>query len=70
MCCFIAIDSNIDHEILVLDPPRQTTAKQLLSTPPMYSPSVVFLSNHELMSGLEHQFYFPINIGNVIIPID
>ena len=26
--------------------------------------------NLYLVGGLEHQFYFPINIGNLIIPID
>ena len=31
---------------------------------------ITFNLNHHLVGGLEHQFYFPINIGNVIIPID
>ena len=29
-----------------------------------------FQQEEILVGGLEHQFYFPINIGNVIIPID
>ena len=36
----------------------------------IYSYQVATLSNSYLVGGLEHQFYFPINIGNFIIPID
>ena len=32
--------------------------------------AIMTQSTYFLVGGLEHQFYFPINIGNVIIPID
>ena len=32
--------------------------------------SLTSIGQQKLVGGLEHQFYFPINIGNLIIPID